>query len=64
MKNTNIPDITMSYRMGDHNLNIYLPLNPISPAHSELTMQDVTIDAAVLKSMPVLLRAVIRIVGE
>ena len=50
--------------MGDHNLSIYLPLNPNSPAHSELSMQDVTIDAAVLKSMLVLLRAVISIVGE
>ena len=63
-ENTYSPDITMSYRMGDHNLNIYLPLNPISPAHPELTMQDVTIDAAVLKRTPVLLRAVISIVGE
>jgi len=50
--------------MGDNNLNIYLPLNPIFPAHYELTMQDVTIDVRVLKSMPVLLLAVISIVGE
>jgi len=62
-ENTYSPDITMSYRMGDHNLNIYLPLNLISPAHPELTMQNVTIDAAVLKRTPVLPQAAISIVG-
>jgi hypothetical protein len=62
-ENTYLSDIRMSHCTGDHNLNIYLPLNPISPAHSELSVQEVTIDAAVLKRVPVLLQAVVSIVG-
>ena len=65
MKNTYFADITLSYRIADHNLNLYLSLNLKPLTHSEMPTQDVTFDVAVLSkwnSKYVLLRHVTSIV--